>query len=82
MFKRQSILANERLQLAVDRKGRGLRSAGAPDVLPPGGELTPAAIEWDRFLICHVIHFPAERIESRHAVPLGSGEKHEGEREV
>ena len=48
MFKRQSILVNEGLQLAVDRKGRGLRSAGAPNVLPPGGELIAVSQNLER----------------------------------
>jgi hypothetical protein len=74
MFGGQMVLADDRLQLAVDGELRGLRAAGAADIGAPGGQLLAALGDGEGLVVSDVIHLAAEGVESGHAVALGFGQ--------
>ena len=82
IFERQTVLLNDRLQFPVDRELRRLPSASTADISAPGGQQLAALFHRHRFIVGHIIHFPAKRIEGRHAVPLGLRQQHESQRQI
>ena len=82
MFEGQMVLADDRLQFAVDGELRGFRATGAADIGAPGGQLLAALGDGEGLVVGHVIHLAAEGVEGGHAVAFGFGQQDERQRQI
>src|SRR6202007_3376836 len=73
---------DEGLEFAVHREIRRTVVARSADIVAPGGRALASFFGGHGFLVCDVVHFPAEGVQGGHGVALFARQENEGERQV